>query len=136
MHGQDLKRGVTFIWLWLTDRCHLWFLVNPLVSSDFFMYVISASHHQGFWIWFPFMQGVLDTTLCDAVCQCLVSRLNVIGGKSEDKVKKIIYFFMYRLYYTRWHFVLIVMHLVFFIWPLQVELDNNLKVISCGPPTM
>jgi hypothetical protein len=25
MHGQDLKRGVTFIWLWLTDRCHLWF---------------------------------------------------------------------------------------------------------------
>ena len=25
MHGQDLKRWVTFIWLWLTDRCHLWF---------------------------------------------------------------------------------------------------------------
>jgi len=25
MHGQDLKRWVAFIWLWLTDRCHLWF---------------------------------------------------------------------------------------------------------------
>jgi len=26
IHGQDLKRWVTFLWLWLTDRRHLWFL--------------------------------------------------------------------------------------------------------------
>jgi len=56
----------------------LWLLINPLVSSDFSIYVISASHHQGFWIWFPFMQGVLDTTLCDAVCQCLDSRPRLV----------------------------------------------------------
>jgi hypothetical protein len=56
----------------------LWLLINPLVSSDFSIYVISASHHQGFWIWFPFMQGVLDTTLSDAVCQYLDSRPRMV----------------------------------------------------------
>jgi hypothetical protein len=40
--------------------------------------VVSARHDQGFWIWFPFMQGVLDTTLSGAVCQCLDSRPRMV----------------------------------------------------------
>jgi hypothetical protein len=43
-----------------------------LKAFEFHLHAISAYHHITLWVWIALKRGVLDTKLCDEVCQLLV----------------------------------------------------------------
>jgi hypothetical protein len=49
--------------------------VNNIVVGFITTYAISAYHHSPLmlWVWIPLRWGILDTTLCDKVCQWLAT---------------------------------------------------------------